>query len=467
MSFFSIGAPRTENYTLGADGVDHRVELGDVTNPTHLMQARSVACLTMKSQLTATASGYSVAAHVPTLGGHYNLAPGENFADQQMLGGGTAFLVGNKRYVLTAGHCLFDKRTGNRLNEKDFRLVFDFAVTNGSTKTDFDAGSVYKVKRVVGFEFKHSNPNKTSDWALLELDRDVEGREPLEMHFHRRPSEGKSVHMWGHPSGLPMKFAEHAEIQSRATSPALPDTRFPTSLNAFSGNSGSPVFNSATNKVLGILVSGPIDLRTGHDYSRQADGKMKPYKTDRPTNCQSLRNLLVVEKYLQAVEAIGDLEGKDLAKVQEKVGQWIARGKHGLCKSESLATKFFKQAAKNGDKHRALQLGYYYKCKGKEEKAFKYTMLGAKAGCKDAQYKVGKWLYYGKYTEENEEKGLCWLHKSAQKGGIWAIQMLGNVDPDWEDAPPPVKPLDSSKSRWESLNPCYWINRAASYISSS
>ncbi len=466
MSSFSIGAPRATSYVLGADGVDHRVELQDVQNQTHLMQARSVACLTMKSQLAKTASGYAIASHVPTLGRRFNLAAGENFADQPAFRGGTAFLVGNKRYVLTAGHCLFDELAGVRLNEKDFRLVFDFAVSNGTTKTEFDASLVYKVKSVVGFEFNLYNPDKAPDWALLELDRDVEGRDPLEMHFHCKPSEGKSVHMWGHPSGLPMKITDRAAIKGRASAPRLPDTRFPTSLNAFSGNSGSPVFDSATNKVIGILVSGPFDPRTKCDYSLQPDGTTKVYTTDNPTNCQSLRNLLVVEKFLQAIGTVGDLKGKQLASTQEKVGKWLWRGEHGLCKSESLANHFFKLAAKNGHKHRALQLGYAYKREKRFEKAFKYTMLGAKAGCKEAQYKVGKWLYYGTYTHKNKETGLSWLRQSADKGDISAIQILGEVDPRWNAVPKPIKTPAPSQSHWESLNPCYWINRAVSCVSS-
>lgn len=56
--------------------------------------------------------------------------------------------------------------------------------------------------------------------------------------------------------GLPMKVALNASMQGN-TNPQF----FYTSLDAFQGNSGSPVFQLDTHKVVGILVSGEIDYK--------------------------------------------------------------------------------------------------------------------------------------------------------------------------------------------------------------
>ena len=51
-----------------------------------------------------------------------------------------------------------------------------------------------------------------------------------------------------------MKFADHAEVLQ-----TINRSTFSTNLDAFHGNSGSPVFNQITGDVIGILASGAAD----------------------------------------------------------------------------------------------------------------------------------------------------------------------------------------------------------------
>jgi len=60
---------------------------------------------------------------------------------------------------------------------------------------------------------------------------------------------GTEVYMIGHPSGLPQKVAVNASVRSLEGA-----AYFYTSLDAFQGNSGSPVFDRNTGEVIGILV---------------------------------------------------------------------------------------------------------------------------------------------------------------------------------------------------------------------
>ncbi len=58
----------------------------------------------------------------------------------------------------------------------------------------------------------------------------------------------------GHPNGLPLKVADSASVL-RNDEPRS----FDTDLDAFQGNSGSPVFDAASRKVIGIVSHGHAD----------------------------------------------------------------------------------------------------------------------------------------------------------------------------------------------------------------
>jgi hypothetical protein len=69
-----------------------------------------------------------------------------------------------------------------------------------------------------------------------------------------RIGNGTAVHIIGHPSGIPAKYAPGATVRDNT-----PTTFFRANLDAFGGNSGSPVFDSATHEVEGLLVRGATD----------------------------------------------------------------------------------------------------------------------------------------------------------------------------------------------------------------
>src|SRR5262249_37357901 len=70
-----------------------------------------------------------------------------------------------------------------------------------------------------------------------------------------RIGDTQAVHVIGHPSGLPAKFAGGAAVRNNQ-----PNAFFVANLDTYGGNSGSPVFNSDTHVVEGILVRGDADF---------------------------------------------------------------------------------------------------------------------------------------------------------------------------------------------------------------
>ena len=100
------------------------------------------------------------------------------------------------------------------------------------------------------------------DYAIIELDREVLGREPLAFRTFGKPNKGDELVVIGHPSGMPLKISDNAYISSFTN-----NIFFTANLDTFTGNSGSPVFSKHLVKrngklvpqVEGILVRGDRD----------------------------------------------------------------------------------------------------------------------------------------------------------------------------------------------------------------
>lgn len=174
-----------------------------------------------------------------TLGNLYNLCPGTAFEDQPVNGTGTAFVV-SEITMATAGH-VFERPI------EDYAIVFGFELANGNGTVDpfVLARDIYFPKRLV------LNDDEL-DVAVFVLDRKT-NRPTLPLSNSQNAPLESSIYMVGHPNGLPTKAAINARILSGERN------HFYTSLDAFQGNSGSPVCDFQTGEVLGILVAGGKD----------------------------------------------------------------------------------------------------------------------------------------------------------------------------------------------------------------
>lgn len=195
------------------------------------------------------------------------------FTKQSALSFCTGFYIGN-RLILTAGHCVQKNN-----NCDDFKIVFDYKVEkNHSNKITnyFPSKNVYHCKKVI------SRGNSSNDHAILELDRDVIGRAPVQLNLNSRLENNSTLFMIGHPTGLPMKFSGYTSKVDNGGVKMIN-----AQLDSFRGNSGGPIFNSKTSKVEGILVQGPLkrdyfyDQRNGHVDATMIDENMQIYRIQR------------------------------------------------------------------------------------------------------------------------------------------------------------------------------------------
>ena len=89
----------------------------------------------------------------------------------------------------------------------------------------------------------------------MRLDRAAVGRKPVKLRSTGKINDKQSLFVIGHPCGLPQKYAPRARVRDNTPAPF-----FVANLDTYGGNSGSPVFNSTSSTVEGILVRGENDF---------------------------------------------------------------------------------------------------------------------------------------------------------------------------------------------------------------
>ena len=232
-------------------GNDDRKDIFDPSNSElELRLATSTAALTFTSNLEedpADADFFKLPTE--TFGDRYNLCSDEPFRNQPNPAHCSGFLVG-KNVLVTAGHCI-----ENENDCQNTSFMFGFGLHTADTDLSRIAKQdVYKCNRIIAQEL---TGGRGTDYAVIELDRDVEDREPLEFRSSGTIEEGTPLVVIGHPAGLPTKIAGGAAIRDNG-----PAAYFVANLDTYGGNSGSAVFNADTGVVEGILVRGEQDFTT-------------------------------------------------------------------------------------------------------------------------------------------------------------------------------------------------------------
>lgn len=189
----------------------------------------------------------------------HRLCTTERFADQPSGPYCSGSLVAPD-IVMTAGHCLYlptDRTRDTDVPECDnMKFVFGYAFRSpGAAPKRVDPGEVYRCAGVLARVFPGTG-SRAGDYALIRLDRPVNGHPPLALDRAGTVSPGDGVAVIGTPSGLPVKIAAGATVRD-ASDPWF----FVADLDSFGGNSGSAVFNEKTKLVEGIVVRGETDFR--------------------------------------------------------------------------------------------------------------------------------------------------------------------------------------------------------------
>lgn len=222
-------------------GEDNRADVYEVTRADVREIADSTVALIHVRDLTDSGNGV-MKILTSQYGREMNLCSDEPFYDQPTAANCSGSLVGED-LIATAGHCISSSDCSS------YAFVFGFRMTDAKTAPEsVPADDVYKCKEIVAREY-----TSAQDYALVKLDRPVRGHRVLTLQ-QTPVQSGDGIYVVGHPSGLPTKVADGAVVRNQL------GTYFNSNLDTYGGNSGSAVFNSRTNEVVGILVRGATDF---------------------------------------------------------------------------------------------------------------------------------------------------------------------------------------------------------------
>ena len=97
-----------------------------------------------------------------------------------------------------------------------------------------------------------------SDWALIQIDRHHTSSIDIETDH---VTDNQAVYCLGHPLGLLMKRSYNAKVIQPHSASNF--DYYETQLDAFVGNSGSPVFDAKSHNLVGIFVRGRVAIVEG------------------------------------------------------------------------------------------------------------------------------------------------------------------------------------------------------------
>lgn len=243
----SVNALASVDSTEVIYGEDNRVDLYEVQNPIYLKLAAASAGLVKLNMLKKADDGSYNFPRKVTLEEGANLCSSEKYSDQPMLANCSGFLVA-PNIMVSAGHC-YKGRASDSCETAAW--VFGLAMEDDKNINldKIPADNVYHCKQVIVAEFDSQN-----DYAIIELDRPVVGREPVKMRTSGKLADETPLVVVGHPTMMPLKIADGGTVLYNGN-----ETKFITTLDTFHGNSGSGVFNALTGELEGILVSGKTD----------------------------------------------------------------------------------------------------------------------------------------------------------------------------------------------------------------
>ncbi|MCB0357599.1 MAG: trypsin-like peptidase domain-containing protein, partial [Bdellovibrionales bacterium] len=225
-------------------GNDDRKDLYEVNDQQLVEWASSTVALVDENNIEEL-SGDFVHLKTKKFGAKYSLCDTEPYREQPIAAFCSGFLV-KEDVIITAWHCVNSTAKCNKT-----KFVFGFAMNSFSDDpVIINTKDVYNCKELIRSEVN----GKGADFAVVKLDRKVTDRLPLKLRQTGFLTVGTNVTVIGHPTGIPTKIADGAQVRM------LNQSFFRTNLDTYGGNSGSAVFNSLTGEVEGVLVRGDIDF---------------------------------------------------------------------------------------------------------------------------------------------------------------------------------------------------------------
>lgn len=220
----------------GIYGDDNRRAISEASSLEQSLARSVLAQVPLYKMLTSDNS--SITFDVKTARNTLNLCAEEKFADETMLSSCTAFLVAPD-LVVTAGHCLKDKTD---CLKNMWILDYD------KSQNVFSKDKIVYCKEIVA-------TNQADDYTVIRLTRKITDRNSLKIRSAGKLNPDADFFVIGHPLGIPKVSTDQAFLRGN-----LLNKTFTINSDTYSGNSGSPVIDSKTSLVEGVLIKGDKDF---------------------------------------------------------------------------------------------------------------------------------------------------------------------------------------------------------------
>lgn len=245
-----VSAKAIEINTIVYGKKDDRVLVTSLSNSRmnqkYLEASRSVFAMVTKDKSYDMGFGRTNIS-AKSVASEFNICKGEYLSEQPSAASCTGFLVAPDTLV-TAGHCVRNlKDCQSKMWILDFKFNEKFTKSNISLIVPND--KIYNCKEVVV-----SKNNYLNDFAVIKLDRKVEGRKPLPLRKTGKVEKIDSLYTIGYPMGIPQTLTRDGEVVGN-----LMPNYFKLKIDTFMGNSGSPIINERSGEVEGILIKGGAD----------------------------------------------------------------------------------------------------------------------------------------------------------------------------------------------------------------
>lgn len=241
-------------------GEDGRSELFDYRSDHPFRQwARSAALVVLRERVTCDGDAADAPCTLSTtsLQEKKGLCDGERFGDQPAVRSPCSGFLVAPDVVVTAGHCVHDAEQFCREESFVFGFGYDSPEATDAEVVSVTRQDVYHCRSMLAWAHEKGRDEELdvsfpiADYAVVQLDRPVEGREPLPLRSDEPLTAGAPVVILGHPVGLPLKVSTGAIVD-------VPEGAgyFVTDADTLPGSSGSVVLDAETGTVLGAHVSG-------------------------------------------------------------------------------------------------------------------------------------------------------------------------------------------------------------------
>ena len=225
---------------------DDRKNIYEVSDPALLNDAKKAACIIMKDQLVPNPDGTFSIKPKGVFKIVFGLCEEENFSTEPVSAFCSGFAV-SKKIFITAGHCI----KGTELAK--IVIVYGFEVNKANNVNQIiKATDIFQPIQIVKREL---DANSKNDYCVLKISGEFQPERIATIRMNGKINDGEDIHVIGYPCGLPAKITPNGKVFNNTIA-----NYFVTNLDTYGGNSGSPVFNSKTHVVEGILVRGNQDF---------------------------------------------------------------------------------------------------------------------------------------------------------------------------------------------------------------